>query len=388
MAKTPALKTLLSGTDTRFKFVVLSDVHLGHRRTPTEFIIKNLKKFLGVHAQTASLDMIFIAGDVFERTLRFSSEDATISDLWIYNFLRMCKDLNIAVRVLEGTPSHDQEQSKRFDIINEVSQLNVDLKYHKTLTIEYLEKWDLNVLFIPDEWLGSPEKALENVKEVMHGKGLNQVDLAIMHGQFDYQVPEGINAPCHASEAYLSFVKYGVFIGHNHTRSSFKHIYAQGSFDRLSHGYEDPKGFISAEIRKDDTMHVSFVENTDAKVYITIHCERLSIEESYLKIDEIVKTLPEDSYVRIGVEKSHPLANSLTELVRKYPSMYWDKIIEKEEKETFQEIIDIPYEKFIITKDNIEELIMNRIGFSIAKESDLVVARKIVCEISSEVIET
>lgn len=388
MAKTRVLKTLLTGTDVRFKFAVVSDIHLGHRRTPTSFIIKNLKKFLGMHAKTAALNMIFIAGDVFERTLRFSSEDATISDLWIYNFLRMCKTLNIAVRVLEGTPSHDQEQSKRFDIINEVSQLNVDLKYHKTLAIEYLEKWDLNVLFIPDEWLGNTDKALEDVKEVMRGKGLNQVDLAIMHGQFDYQVPEGISCPFHSSKAYLALVKYGVFIGHNHTRSSFDRIYAQGSFDRLKHGYEDPVGFLTSEIRQDDTMHVSFVENTDAKVYITVHCERLTIEESYLKIDSVVKNLPEDSYVRISVEKSHPLAGSLTELVRKYPSMYWDKVIEKEEKETFQEIIDIPYEHFTITKENIEELIMNRIGFSLVKETDLITARKIVQEISSEVIET
>src|SRR5690606_24238089 len=103
---------------------------------------------------------------------------------------------DVAVRVLEGTPSHDREQSKRFVVINEsVGKIGADLVYIDELSIRYEERFDMNLLFVPDELNHDPNITLAQVQELMAERNLEKVDFAFMHGQFEYQLPSHVKAP-------------------------------------------------------------------------------------------------------------------------------------------------------------------------------------------------
>ena len=94
--------------------------------------------------------------------------------------------------------------------------------------------------------------------------GLTKVDYAVMHGQFDYQLPKHITGmPRHDSQKYLDIVKHYIFIGHIHTHSVYDRIIAQGSFDRLTHGQEEPKGYVVSIV--DDEEKISSLRNTYAR---------------------------------------------------------------------------------------------------------------------------
>lgn len=114
-------------------------------------------------------------------------------------FLRFCKKYNAQLRILEGTPGHDWKQSRRFELINEEAKLEVDLKYFDTLSIEYNDVTDLYVLYVPDEWEENPEETLSQVKDLLIANNIDKVDIAVMHDNFEYQLPEIAKAPKHSS---------------------------------------------------------------------------------------------------------------------------------------------------------------------------------------------
>ena len=136
----------------RLKIAELSDVHLGHHKTHAKHIIENLNKAFPDNDTTGQLDIIWIAGDLFDRMLNLPSDSVSAITNWVSKFLMMCKRRDILVRVLEGTPSHDWKQAKLLVDINEGSNINADLKYFTELSIEYIDKFGINVLYVPDEW--------------------------------------------------------------------------------------------------------------------------------------------------------------------------------------------------------------------------------------------
>ena len=229
------------------KWLTLSDVHLGHKRTSTEEILKNLyiffKDFTG--EVYSDLDFIFIAGDLFDGLLDYSGNDREIHSikLWLNSIMRFCHKYSIALRILEGTPSHDWKQSFMAVTIYEIIDLPFDFKYVNSLYIEQHSK--ATILYIPDEWTSSTDTTYKQVKELMNNIHIDSVDIAIMHGAFEYQLRQApAKVQKHNEHLYESIVKYAINIGHIHTHSVHGKIIAQGSFDRLAHGEEEKKGAV------------------------------------------------------------------------------------------------------------------------------------------------
>lgn len=347
----------------KLSLAVVSDIHLGSKRNKTTDIINNLVKAFPSNDETSKLDIIFLAGDVFDRLLDYPDVDAMDINIWIYDFLTLCSRFNIIVRILEGTPSHDRFQSQAFLNVAHISKLPIDLKYVKTLSIEYIEELDINVLYVPDEWETTTDKTLDQVKELLQNKGLEKVDFAIMHGSFDYQVPPHLKkVPKHDSQEYLNIVKHYIFIGHIHNFTFHDRIIAQGSFDRLAHGEEGPKGHVRAVI-KNDQKEFFFIENESAKIYKTFKCYSLNLEETLIYLKKMTESLPDNSCVRVEADKEHIIFSNMNELVSMYPTITWTKLQKSEEND--QEIIetdlDDDYTQITINKDNIESLLMYRI---------------------------
>lgn len=347
-----------------FKIAVLSDLHLGNKRNKTEDIIYNLRRAFPDTQETAELDMIVLCGDVFDRLLDYPDEDVTHINIWIYEFLYLCSKNNTVVRVLEGTPSHDRFQSEAFNTIKYISKLDVDLKYFKILDIEYIERFDKTFLYIPDEWEVTTDITLNDFKNALKAKNLSQVDFAFMHGNFDYQLPAHLNKiPRHNSDEYLKLVKHYIFIGHIHVFSFKDRIIAQGSFDRLSHGEENPKGHVRAVITETD-QEFFFVENKLARLYKTYKCYKFSLEETLEYLRKKVAKLPTKSCVRVEAKHDHPIFSNMNRLSVMYPTIVWSKLSKNNEEEETA-VNDDTVEEYIqitINKENIVSLLMARIN--------------------------
>lgn len=352
-----------SKTADSISILELSDVHLGHRRTDVEHIFANIRRLIPDNEYTASLDMIIIAGDLFDRdlTLHFCEMPAIVS-VCSY-ILHMCIKHDIVLRVLEGTPSHDWKQSKLLVSLNETLGNPCDLVYHEILAIEYISKFDMNVLYVPDEWRPTNLETQHEVEVLLSEHKLEQVDYSIMHGCFPHQLPSHLHdkLEMHDPEYYLSITKYYIFIGHIHQYSQYERILSAGSTDRLCHGEEEPKGCLRVDMSPSGNHSITFIENVHAKLYIDINCGEDSLEDSLEKIRTKVENLKENSYVRIIANASNEILASEKTLKREYPEYHWTFKLIKEESTI--PIVDIKTEeiaKVSLNKDSILSLMTSR----------------------------
>lgn len=340
----------------------ISDVHLGHNKTTTEEVLQGLYKTFPNNATMDDVDIIFIAGDLFDRLLNLPDDNVVLIKKWINDFLRMCAKRNIVIRVLEGTPSHDWKQCKYFIHENENAHIHADLKYMTTLCIEYIEKFDCNVLYIPDEWKHSTDEIWMDVKQTLSEQCLEKVDFVVMHGAFSYQLPPNVPAPTHDPQRYLDITNHFVFVGHIHKHSIFERIISAGSHNRLCHNEEEPKGHVRVELNENGKYKITFKENVLAKIYKTINCSSLSVEEAFNKLS-ICNTLPNKSEIRILCKKTDAIFNSVNHLKEKYPHIVFSFKRDEEVKKGQQSFKDIytPYTPPAITSANLKDLIVQRL---------------------------
>jgi hypothetical protein len=358
---------------TRFKtggfyYAVFSDIHFGHNRNPAYRIARNLMAALPDDPDTASLDVIFIAGDLFDNLMMFNDEDIFEVKYFINYLLQLCKKHNIKLRVLEGTPLHDRKQSKYVTMENKIGQIGTDLKYIDTIDIEYMEDLGIHVLYIPDEPPGGSGPALQTVKDLLRARGLEQVDIAVMHGLFRFQIEYVDSSITHDEQEYLKIVKHNISIGHDHTAKSFEQdghgIYVQGSFDRLGHGYETPKGHMRFKWMPDGTWQIRFIENIHAMRFDTLDCTGMSLEETYAFIGDRIGDLPDHSHVRVKAESNHPVFSSMEVLLRMGPLLHWKKEPVRDKAKAIAPVAETEtrYVPIRITPDNLASLILEKIA--------------------------
>lgn len=352
-----------------FSYLVLSDVHLGHRKTPAPFIINNIRSFFNdFKSLPFKLDAIFIAGDLFDRSLEFWSEDVLpitelISDLVLY-----CIRFNIILRIEEGTPFHDWKQSRILNLITKIisqatdNHIDHDIRYVDTLSIETLKN-GMTVLYVPDEWSHDNADTFKQVEQLMKDQNIASIDIGIMHGVFQYQLPN-LNIPSHNEVDYLRIVDRWINIGHHHTHTHFERIVAQGSFDRLKHNEEEPKGCVLMEVYPDQTNDKwRFIPNPNAKVYKTITLKNNDLEKSYRIIEKAIINIPDKSHVKIKADKKHPIQNGLGPLKLKYPLLFFTKDRLNDSDDLNQKDIigidtsQLNYTPITITPDNLNTLL-------------------------------
>ena len=321
---------------TDFSYLVLSDIHLGARSTTAAEILDHLTQYFdnfSDHSELAKIDAFFLAGDLWDNTIQVSSEVVDLFIPWFHRFLSFAARNNIIVRIMEGTPSHDRRQGKMLARLFEVSNLNVDFKYVSQLSIEYIEKFQKHILYVPDECRPTADIIQSDIETLLIESRIDKVDIAIMHGMFSYQlgfIP--MNSHVLDEAWYLNKVKNYIHIGHIHTASQYNRILAQGSFDRLAHGEEEPKGGILVKQLSDTEYGHFFIENVLAKKYKTIPVKG-TVEQALKTIDKAVKHLPHGSFVRIQAISSHPIFQGFETLIRKYPLFTFSKKAVAEDEE-------------------------------------------------------
>jgi len=345
------------------KYLVLSDIHLGHNRTKTDYIINNLEElFRKNHSKFKKLDIIFLAGDVFDKLLSSCSDELIASTEWLSKLAMYCVSNHIRLRVLEGTPSHDWKQMALFATTLKALCIDIDYKYIDYLNIEYMEDLGINILYVPDEWNRVAGDTLDDVNLLLSKRGIKKVDIAIMHGQFNYQLPMIELESSHNEDAYHELVKYYINIGHIHTPSVYNRILAQGSFDRLAHNEEEDKGCILVNIYHTGDMDFLFIKNPNPQPY-------KKYDLSTMETSKIVKFLDRElNKLKLGTRVKLVVSNTtINKLLIPIKDKYKDLIITIDKK---KKVIDsdkvvnnrVVFTPFEITKDNIKELLLQELS--------------------------
>ena len=315
----------------------------------------------------AKLDIIFIAGDIFDTLLYFKHPSVVCVLEFFRRLMRFCKAHGIALRILEGTPSHDYKQSINLQPLADTFGAELDYKYVQSLSIEHMVNLNLKVLYVPDEWGGSAEECHRQLEILLQEEGLDQVDIGIMHGMFEYQIPDAGKDPLiHNSEYYLSIVKYFINIGHVHTASVMLRILAQGSFDRLAHGQEEKKGAIQVNLKLNGEHSFEFIENKEAMTFKTFEIPDTDLEVATAKLYSKVESLPDHSHVRVRAPKGSPIFTVMDFFKKEYPYITFkkDAVDEKDaKKDQLQELInlDTEYTPVYLPKDAIVGMILKEV---------------------------
>jgi hypothetical protein len=351
---------------TSIEVVTISDIHLGNAANPAEFVIKGLEQKL-TPKYLSNIKILFLAGDIFDRGLPLNHRDVSYIASWIRRLLARCARLGIVVLVLEGTPSHDRLQSQLFVAINDAAedQDKCDLRYVKEVSIEYIEKYDLNILCIPDEKNTSDEITLQQVRAMMEARALEKVDFAIMHGFFDFQVPVGRHTRFHDSQAYRDLVRYLIFIGHDHTFQQRGNIFVQGSPDRQRHGMEEPKGFIRALVHRDGNFEATFEVNEHAMVFKTVHVDD-DVDMATSQVRNACDANHYRAHIRIAARRAHPLLAAIDTFQDQYPFITFSKkVLDEEDSQVetaAQEAAEADYVPFTIDDSNVTEVVHERLN--------------------------
>lgn len=348
------------------RYVVLSDIHLGNRNNPTNVIIDNLLNFFIDNNKILSkVHIIFIAGDIFDTLLPNGGKELNSIISWMSALANYCQVHKIKLRILEGTQSHDWKQASTFSTVIKNLTKDIDYEYIDTLSIEYMEDLGIHVMYVPDEYKPTANETLIDIKNMLADEQLTNVDIAIMHGLFNYQLPIKNSPIAHNEEEYLSIVKYFINIGHVHTRSTYGRIIAQGSFDRIAHGEEEPKGAAVMYIREYGENSFIFLDNKRATIFKTITILDNDLISTSNTILDTANKLRPGSHLRVIVNSDNELLSNKKQLKTLTPHVN----IKLEKLEDTNIVVDnnntiISFNKkdeFNITPDNIENLLYKRL---------------------------
>jgi len=333
-------------------YLKLTDIHLFHRLVKTELMVSNLYWFMDKYnKEISAVDIIYIAGDIFDRLMDLGTPESTQILTWMRDFALYCKRNNIILRVLNGTRSHDFNQGSKFTVFSE----GMDLKYIDTLHIEHIESLDLNVLYVPDEWRSKGSDTFIEVKKLLAEKGLSKVHTTILHGAFPFSLPF-LSEAHHLEEDYLSITEHYIDVGHIHQYNTYERIISGPSFDRLSHGDDADKGCVLSFISDTKKDAQRLLVNDRATLFKTVTVTKeTSIESLRSKIERVIKNNTEglDLHIRIKTLKYAYLSDIYTSIKNMYPNIHFIKTLINEEKKNSVPISFSEYSATSITKDNL-----------------------------------
>ena len=308
----------------------ISDIHLGHKNTPTAHIIANLEVALADTPKMSEIDIIWLSGDIFDTLLYLPDDHIGEIQFWIIRLLKLCVKHDICLRVLEGTPSHDRKQSKQFIILNQAYNIGADVMYFDTICISYMIKFDIHVLYVPDESRSCHLETQNAVNDLLIQHNLTKVDYAIMHGMFEYQTIVNTYMPSHNAAYYLSIVRKYISNGHIHQMSRYDRILVQGSFDRLAHNEEEAKGYWEVISYHDSCENdkVIFHINKGAMIYTSVNIIGLSEAEIRAKLNFINDLVP-PAHIRVICAANDPNKALIQAYKSGYVKLRWTiKIME------------------------------------------------------------
>lgn len=246
--------------------LAISDVHIGCPRLNPFLLHERFTKFLYPRI-TKDISILFICGDFFDSLINLSNPSSREAMTIIKELKFLCRSVGCDLRVLRGTFSHDRDQPLHF--IHREDPNDNTVKMFDKISFEYHEKTGLNIVYIPDNH-GSKD-IYSDIAELLKAHNVEKADILVHHGYFIHMFPPGIKPDKNALDVDViqKYIKGCVLNGHVHRSSIYKNVISIGSFDRLAHDEDDPKGFYQVDI-EGDKYKFNFIENKEANKFITI----------------------------------------------------------------------------------------------------------------------
>ena len=257
--------------------VHIADLHFGTVPPKVEYEILH-EQFINKIITMPKIDIISIAGDLFDHKLLSSSDAVLYASLFIDELCDIARRFNATLILIDGTPSHDCGQLKLF--YHYLNDPTLDIRIVSSL--QYIYTHGATILCIPE---------LHGVDESVYQEFLNNnyYDQAIGHMTFKGSV-YGNNVGTGRLFCIEDFLRcYGPIIsGHVHKPGCFdKHFYYCGSPMRYKFGEEEPKGFLISIIDLDNhTYYTNFEEITSFR-YDTIELDDIISNDPKQVIDYI-----------------------------------------------------------------------------------------------------
>lgn len=338
------------------RYLVISDIHFGNRRNPAWRIANNLWEYI---EGFKDLDILFIAGDVFDKEMWFHSDDVPVIVNVFLKLYSHCEENSIKLRVLKGTDIHERGQFKTLAVMAKKFE-RLDFRYIGEVEVEYFQEYNLSCLYVPDNHLDGGKLSQEHIRKTVLSSGRDKVHIAIVHSWFNHHLPEIHKESCYDEEFFLSLVEFFISNGHIHIPQMYLRIITQGSFDRIAHNEDHPKGGVLFHIKGDESTWC-FVQNTNALPFKTLKLASQDVDKCFDQVNKLVRDLPEYSWVSIRAKESHPFYHSVEELGRRYPLIRFEKkaLVEKEQKLISSEVaLKTDYTVIGLFKENIVDKIL------------------------------
>ena len=258
------------------KVVAAGDFHFGNPRLRGDDLYERLRKYLYPELEGAQL--LLLTGDIYNQLTTVSSNANYYVMRFIRDIFAISAQTSMQVRILHGTYSHDRDQVR---LLEAFAYEKTRAKVINNIEGEVLTDWQptpstpLRILYLPDNLqYKTSSEVVEHIKDVYTCLGWDKADLILGHGAFAHALncAEDHLPPCtYTIEQFKPLVTdTGIIVmGHIHTPSHRANVYYCGSFDRMSHGEEENKGFY-VFTRKDNRWTSRFCVNQDSYKFITI----------------------------------------------------------------------------------------------------------------------
>lgn len=271
----------------------IGDIHFG---APNNENILNELQLFKTYAESHEIDMIELNGDYFDRKMQLN-EKGTLDGLEFFKYLvELAKRKNAAIRVIEGTMSHDMLQPEIFKnfILDDNGNPIIDYKFFPTITVENI--FGINILYVPEEYP-------LNINEYYAPYQKNQYTLMFSHGTWDFinfgkTIDNNLNdrntAPVFKCEEWLPALKDGLCVsGHIHDRHIYKDktgvkVIYPGAYSAWSFDHPSKRGFIYLTLDT-DTKKVTYeiVDNTLSRTYCNFDLKDTGLDASTATVEEI-----------------------------------------------------------------------------------------------------
>ena len=367
-------------------FFIITDLHLG-KFGKTERLVSNLISYFNINKkQISKSDVLVLDGDTFDKILQTTSLEYKLAVQFVSYLVQYCKLYNIKLRILEGTPSHD---NKQMEAISEAvgGFGNIDYKYISNIQIEHMKEYDKHILYVPDKMRETGLEIQDAIDTVLIENGLAKVDLVFVHGNFKYQLPISLKSEL-SEQFFLDICKYYIVSGHIHIRSIFKRIIVPGSFDRLEVNNEAPKGGVFLYLGDSiDSSSFEFLDNLNAMRYDTIELLNLNSKEIYRKVKRHleINNFTKDDHLRLKVDSNEIFSEIKNRLIADGYPFRIEPFKESKPKKHL-EVNKYPkaflIESFEINKENVYNLLENRVGISELPDIDKNRIKQILLECS------
>lgn len=366
------------------RMLFMADVHMGAPNTPDAPKIQALRNALSP-THGPAFDIIVVAGDFTDGEIKYNEVKSFYSNQFIQVLIEYCVKNNTILRAVDGTKSHERGQPINFEWMIELTRANIDFKYIKELSIEYIEKLSMNFLYLPDEWNPDAEVTYKQMKELIKSRGLSVVDVGVIHGACTYQMQGIESTTFHDAKKLSSLVKYRVFAGHIHTHSCYDKYVSISSLDRSGHNEEEAKGCVIYEAGPGDKDKLTFLENPYAKKFVTINVTGKDINE----VIELIQTrkLPAGSAIRLEFFEEMAIKEMKRELSIQFPDYVFthiNRLKTVRAEVSNQSLFFKQFPRVPITKDNIGGIISLRLADRALEDDKLNLVKELVAECLEE----